>query len=609
MKHLLIKLIFQTCSLTGIGVGVIASFIGCVKVTAQQLSHSNVTYSFSNSPVETPEFEVKIPAVDVNQKSYLISPWISNISYSVSNSAEDSPSEFLTQGELISEETPEETPEEIMEDNPAQTPQENIEIRVDNNSTFNPVPVSMCMESLEEELKVTQLGDEVELGQILADLEDLYPSVNPLLFPTQPEEVIPQNIRGITLLQALELGRQNNRSLEIARLNLERSQYGLDEALAGKFPTVGVEAGFVRSDSSSRELSLKAAGLNDGDTISTNLTTGINLNYDLYTSGRLDAQIAIAQEQIKLNQLELERIEEETRLNIITDYYSLQSADAEVGIEQKALEDAARNLRDTELLESAGLGTKFDVLRAQVNLADANQRLTRAIAQRKIAKRRLTRRLNLGEEVEVFAFDKINVAKRWTCSLEESIIKAYRNRAELEQFLVQRTIEEQQTIVESSALKPQVSFFANYDILGVLDDDLPPADGFQLGVNVRWTLFDGGRVKARNQQNLTDQTIAETQFADQRNQVRFEVEDAYYNLEANNQNIETAAVAVTLATESLRLADLRLQAGVGTQTDVIGAQTELTRAYNNLLRAIIDYNLSLATLERSVSNLPEEKLY
>jgi outer membrane protein TolC len=90
--------------------------------------------------------------------------------------------------------------------------------------------------------------------------------------------------------------------------------------------------------------------------------------------------------------------------------------------------------------------------------------------------------------------------------------------------------------------------------------------------------------------------------------VRFQVEQAYATLQASAENIETTALAVQRAREALRLARLRFQAGVGTQTDVIQQQTALTRSQVNNLRAILDYNRSLAQLQRSVSNLPEGNL-
>jgi outer membrane protein TolC len=80
-------------------------------------------------------------------------------------------------------------------------------------------------------------------------------------------------------------------------------------------------------------------------------------------------------------------------------------------------------------------------------------------------------------------------------------------------------------------------------------------------------------------------------------------------LQANKDNIDTARLAVTQAEESLRLARLRFQAGVGTQTDVINAQSALTQARGNLLTAIIEYNRSLAALRRAVSNYPDNRLF
>ncbi|MBD0334281.1 MAG: TolC family protein, partial [Cyanobacteria bacterium Co-bin13] len=94
------------------------------------------------------------------------------------------------------------------------------------------------------------------------------------------------------------------------------------------------------------------------------------------------------------------------------------------------------------------------------------------------------------------------------------------------------------------------------------------------------------------------------QFADTRNGVRLEVEQAYFNLVANQDNIGTAELAVEQAREALELAQLRFDAGVGTQLDVLSATRELTEAEGNLVRAILGYNRSLAALERAISNLP-----
>jgi outer membrane protein TolC len=451
--------------------------------------------------------------------------------------------------------------------------------------------------------------------------EEFNPSANPLLFPTQTEEVQIQRTQPITLQQALELARRNNRELEVGKLTLERAQSALQEALAAEFPTAGVVADFTRTDSAQGELSNERQaqrqlqppfdqllGGNE-DTVSRSFNGALQLSYDLYTAGRRSATIRAAEKQIRFQELEVERLSEQLRLNVTRAYYDLQQADAQVEISQAAVTDAARSLRDAQLLEQAGLGTQFDVLQAQVSLAGANQDLTRAISQQRISRRQIVRLLSLAQPVEVSAADPIETAGDWELSLEQSIILAYKNRAELEQQLVQRDISEQQRRIALAAVRPQASLSASYNILGVLDDDLTPADGLTLGARLQWNFFDGGAARSRAQQERTNIAIAETRFADQRNQVRFDVEQAFFDLNANKENIQTATFALTQAQESLRLARLRFQAGVGTQADVITQQTELTRARGRRLTAILDYNRALAALQRAVTNLQGSNLF
>jgi outer membrane protein TolC len=427
--------------------------------------------------------------------------------------------------------------------------------------------------------------------------DSLNPSDNPLLFPTQPEEVKINIDRGLTLKEAIDLALKNNKEVQAARVNVERSRYQLKEALAAELPVIDSEVQLTYNNGNSRE-----------DT--TRLQSLVEMRYNVLTGGRRSAQIEIANKQIYFNQLELERIAEEIRFEAIRNYYDLQNADSQVEIEQAAIDDANQTLKDAKLLEQAGLGTKFDVLRAQVELDNAKQRLIRALAAQRTARRLLVQTLSLGQQVSITAADEIKPAGDWKLSLEESIILAYKNRAELEQFIVRQDVDKEQQKIELAAIKPQLLVFANYTILDSLENDSTDIQGtYSFGARMQWRLFDGGSANARAKQNEVQNNIDELRFANQRNQVRFEVERAYYSVLSNQENIQTADNAVKVATESLRLARLRFQAGVGTQTDVIQAQSELTTARGNYLRAITDYNKSLNELQRAVSNYPDGKLF
>ncbi|PSB46205.1 transporter [Chroococcidiopsis cubana CCALA 043] len=435
----------------------------------------------------------------------------------------------------------------------------------------------------------------------------LNPNPNPLRFPTKPEEVQVVGAQPITFQQALDLAQRNSTQLREARLNVQRSQAQLRQALAAEYPRLNLGAGVTNTGnnifSEEPEPSfLQQLTGSQTDTNNTRVTGNLSLSYDLFTSGLRPANIRAAEEQLRFNQLDLERTQEELRLNVANDYYELQRADENVRIQRSSVNNAQASLRDAQALEQAGVGTRFAVLQAQVQLAQATQRLTDALSQQRIARRQIATRINLNDSIVVTAADPVAVAGQWNFSLEDSIVLAFRNRAELEQQLAQRNINEQQRRAALAQLGPQISLAAQYNLNDTFDDGTNFQDGYSLGGNLNLSLFDGGEARARARQEEADIAIAETNFAGQRNQIRFEVEQAFSQLQSNLENIQTTSVALEQSREALRLARLRFQAGVGTQTEVIDAEDDLTQAEGDRVNAILNYNRALAQIQRSISS-------
>jgi outer membrane protein TolC len=442
-------------------------------------------------------------------------------------------------------------------------------------------------------------------------IETLTNKADSLLLPTQPNQVTIDLEQPVSLEDSLSIALTNNQEIEISRLGINRSLEQLQEAKAALYPSLSSSSGFDNRLAAGAGAGGASSGAGAPETISIDnsavntFDSSFSLSYDIYDGGARGASISGAEKQVRLNQLILEQTIEETSLQVSTDYYSLQSAEAQVQIEQAAVKDATQTLNDAELLERAGVGTEFEVLQAKVELAQARQQLNIEQADLDIARRQLANTLNIGQKVELQTKSEIKPVDRWESSLPESIVMAYKNRAELKQFVVEKEINTEQRQIALATNRPQVSLVASYDLQEQLDDDSDIADGYSVGASVNWSLFDGGAAQALARQSTTDIKIDQAEFANQRDAVRFEVEDAYYSLQANQENIDTATQAVGLSEESLRLARLRFQAGAGTQTDVIDAQTELTTARSNLLNAIVEYNQSFAQLERAITNLPK----
>jgi outer membrane protein TolC len=231
-----------------------------------------------------------------------------------------------------------------------------------------------------------------------------------------------------------------------------------------------------------------------------------------------------------------------------------------------------------------------------VQLATANQDLTNAQGQQQIARKKIAQLLVVDQNTEFTAADPVRESGTWQYSLEDSVILAYKNRPEVRQQLSLRRISEQQEIIAAAGDSAQVDLFGRYGLGKSLSANTSIQDNYSVGVQLSWNFLDGGAARSGVNRERFSQQIFENQFTTTRNQIRFEVEQAYSNLGANQKNIGASTQALRQAEESLKLARLRFQAGVGTQTDVIQAQTELARARGNRITAIINYNRSLSNL-------------
>ena len=448
---------------------------------------------------------------------------------------------------------------------------------------------------------------------------------NPLLFPTKPEEVQLKGVRALTLQETIELAERNNRDLAISRLQVQQQQAAVREAQASLYPTLDLQSNLNRSLSASGTIGIKAA---QADAItqfgsesaarsfspqsfrrsvadeSTSWDTSLQLNYDLYTSGARASRRRIAAGNLRAAELAMERVREQLRLDVTGEYYDLQEANEQVNINEQSVRNSEQSLRDANAQERAGLGTRFDVLRSEVQLANNQQQLTNSLATEEVNRRKIAQRLSLPEFVTVSAADAVRPAGTWKLNLEETIVTAYKQRVELEEQLVQRDISEAGRTQALSALGPRIQLQARYNLLKIFEQPVSElSSGYSVAAVATWRLFDGGAARSQAQQQEVGKQIAETRFTQSRNNIRFQVEQSYATLISSGKNIETTTKALGQACEARRLAKLRFDAGVGTQTDVLNAETDLTRSAGSRVTAILNYNRSIAQLLRAVSNV------
>jgi outer membrane protein TolC len=155
---------------------------------------------------------------------------------------------------------------------------------------------------------------------------------------------------------------------------------------------------------------------------------------DNYLSITLKEAIEVARKNNKelraANESDKNRLSEELSFRVVRDYHNLQQADAQIKIAEEMVKNATQTEKDAQLLEQAGLGTKFDVLKATVAVDDARQSLNSSVANQQLARLQLAESLNLRQPKEPRATDKIEKAGSWNLPLAESVALAYKNAEE-----------------------------------------------------------------------------------------------------------------------------------------------------------------------------------
>jgi outer membrane factor, OMF family len=446
-------------------------------------------------------------------------------------------------------------------------------------------------------------------------------TIQPLLpeYPLTPKksvEVKIQKSQPLSLKEAIEIAVQRSPTLLISKLGADRSKGTVREADAGKLPTLESNARYTYSETAQSKLSQGGGGglaafFGFGSTgnngASSSLTGNIlQANWNAYTSGRVEAQIEAAQQGLKDSTLEVEKQLQDLKVGVARAYFALQRQDGQVEITQSAVRNAEASLRDTEAQERAGVGTKFDVLRQQVQVARTRQRLLQAQNDRVVAQRDLARALNFVEPTSVSAKDPIEESGGWDLSLEDSIFQAYNKRVELPQFVAREKQAKAQEQLAYARLGPQLSLNGAVDFANQFGNNSSNTGGqvgYSLGAQLQWSFFDGGAAQGQAEQAVAAAKIARVNFTNSNNRLRFEVEQQFSTLQTNREQISTNKQAQGQAEEALRLARLRFKSGVGTQTEVINTEDALTQAKVDLLTSVISYNQSLAELRRAVGIL------
>ena len=451
-------------------------------------------------------------------------------------------------------------------------------------------------------------------GAVVPAATELTPSLLPLTappslaLPDQKQQVSIHELRPLTLEDALLLAEVNSPTLKAAASQVEQAKSSLRAAISSWYPTFDLSANGLPEYFKSYSFQ-KSGSLTDGYGREWRVNASLQVSWDIINPRRVP-QIAAARDQYEQARDSYAIALRDLRLNTSTDYFNLQEADEGVRIGQASVRASLVSLRDARARFNAGVNTKLEVLEAETQLARDRNILTSKLGDQDTSRRLLASKLDLPQDVTPTAATPARPLGSWQPSLQESIVAAFNFREELDSLLLNISINNSEANASLAAVQPVLSFVntsstsrregqSGKTSLGEIDmDDYVWSVQNSTSLRATWRLFDGGRARAEYRRSKQAAEESAYRFARARDSIRLEVEQSFFGLRTAVQNIQTTGSEVLSARESLRLSQLRVQAGVSTQREVVNNQRDLTNAELRYAGAIRDYNTSLAQLRR-----------
>ena len=328
---------------------------------------------------------------------------------------------------------------------------------------------------------------------------------------------------------------------------------------------------------------------------------GLSLVQPLFAWGRYYYTYQSATLAVAAGKAELDAAYNQLGLDVASAFYRLLLSMEFVEVAKQTVDLAQQQLKTSDNLLKSGVSTNFDVIRAQVQVANAQSTYIRSKNGVKLAKNAFQHMLNLDLAADI----EINGQFRRQpveLTLDELINLALNHRPDLQQLDLLKKSAQKQVQVTQASTRPNLSFLANYRI----DDNEKLVEMnkiWNVGLSLNFPIFDGLVTYYRVQEAKSRVNQLALQRSQLKDGIEQEVRAAYLQILESQTLTEVQKETVDQAKEGVRLANLQYKNGLITSVQLTDAQLALTQAEVNRLQAQHDYSIALARLEKAIGQL------
>lgn len=407
----------------------------------------------------------------------------------------------------------------------------------------------------------------------------------------------------LDLENAIAFALENNFAIQQARERIRQQEGFVIEVSARGIPNAALSSSYSRFDRGLVAVPLPQIPVN-----TQSWTIGLNVTQTLYAGGGVRSAVKSTKLARDAAILELQAVINEALLQVRTAFYHVLLTSEKIKVQESNLDLLQQQLKTATDRFEAGTVSNFEKLRAEVSVANARVPLITARNEHRLAIETLRQALGFTTNTA----DSLRKVPEFAGTLQFTPIQfdlaaafdaAHAHRPDLQRLAKLTEVREQDVRTQRAGYYPTLGIGAGYQVKNHPyggNQFSEALDGWTLGLQSNWAIFDGrataGRVaQAKSVLTQTRLTLAEARLA-----ADVEVRRAFSEWQQATELAEASQRVVEQATEAVRLANARYNAGTGTQLDVLQAQVDLTTARTNQIQAFYAYNIAVASLRKAM---------
>lgn len=399
----------------------------------------------------------------------------------------------------------------------------------------------------------------------------------------------------LTIERCIDIALRNNPQVKIAESNYDLSISSLTSTRSTLFPQLSFNSGWTRNGGNFFQ------GPTAREATYENYSYGFQMQQLLFDFGKTFTRVSGTADLRNASEQDLISAKQNLILNTYISYFSYLQAVRIRDVSTESLRSAEEHLQQAQSFYDVGRKPQFDLLKAKTDEANAKVDLITAENNIIVSRLQLENILNAKLEPSITLKDNLEI-KKDSIGIVNALKTAWENRPDF--ISAKYKVDANHSFLTSSwtANLPSINLTGGYTwrTFSLNQNFL---NSWNLGLTLSLPIFQGFALDAGIDQARANLKNAEATFDFVKQNINLDVQQQYTNLKLAAAKINATKMLLSLAHETLKLAEGRYKQEVGSQIEITDARVTLLNAQLLNIQALYDYQVAYVRFQKAIGTL------